>query len=68
MAACEETFQGVKFLLSSPPILMTPKENASLFLYLVVYEKAMSSIVVWEGEEGERSVYFGSKVLKGTKL
>ena len=53
--------------LSSPPILTRPGENAPLILYLAVYEKSMSSILVQEGEDGEKSVYFVSKVLKGSE-
>ena len=65
MAACEEAFQGVKRFISSLPILMRPGENAPLILYLVVSEKAMSSVLVQEGEDGEKPVYIVINVLKG---
>ena len=65
---CEEAFKEVKQFLSSPPILVRPKENMTLVLYLSVTDKALSSVLVQDGDEGERPVYFVSKVLKGAEL
>ncbi|XP_058784142.1 uncharacterized protein LOC131658910 [Vicia villosa] len=65
--ACEEVFLDVKWFLSSPPILTRPGDNSPLVLYLSVTNYAMSSVLVQEGEDGERPVYYISKVLKGAE-
>ncbi|XP_058783456.1 uncharacterized protein LOC131658141 [Vicia villosa] len=59
---CEEAFLAVKKFLSSPPILTRPKENSHLVLYLSVTDNVVSSVLVQDGAEGERSVYHGHKV------
>src|ERR1051325_2715217 len=66
--ACEEAFNGLKQLLSAPPVLIRPKEGSQLTLYLAVTDGAISSVLVQDTEEGERPVYFVSKVLKGAEV
>src|ERR1051325_10307850 len=66
--ACEEAFNSLKQLLSAPPVLVRPKENSQLTLYLAVTDGAVSSVLVQDTEEGERPVYFVSKVLKGAEI
>lgn len=56
-----------KFLFS-PPILVTPKKNSTLILYLEVSKKETSSVLVHDDYDEERPVYFVSKVLKGAKI
>lgn len=55
----------LKQFLSAPPILVCPKENSPLTLYLAVSEKVVSSVLVQDCDGDERSVYFVNKVLKG---
>ncbi|GAU44863.1 hypothetical protein TSUD_329190 [Trifolium subterraneum] len=40
---CEEAFQKLKVFLASPPILTRPEQGKTLYLYLAVSEKALSS-------------------------
>jgi len=66
--ACEEAFTKIKEFLSSPPVLHRPSSGAALSLYLSVSDNAMSSVLTEDSEEGERPVYFISKVFKGVEL
>jgi hypothetical protein len=43
---CEDTFLQIKKFLSSPPILQRPSTHAILFLYLAIFENAMSTVLV----------------------
>lgn len=43
---CEETFDKIKEFFISPPILIRPKEDLPLFLYLSVTKRVMSSVHV----------------------
>lgn len=54
----------MKQFLSSPPILVRPKAKSPLVLYLFVSDKAIRSVLVQDGDNGERPVYFVSKLLK----
>ncbi|MDV3201189.1 MAG: RNase H-like domain-containing protein, partial [Sweet potato little leaf phytoplasma] len=61
---CEAAFQELKVYLSQPPILSKPQEGETLFLYLSVNDEAVSAALVRELEEGQKPVYFVSKVLQ----
>jgi len=65
---CEEAFTNVKEFLSSPPVLHRPSPGSTLSLYLSVSDNAISSVLMEDSEEGEKPVYFVSKVFKGAKL
>lgn len=54
--------------LSSPPILVLPKENSTLILYPEVSNKAISYVLVHDNDEWEKPRYFVSKVLKGVRF
>lgn len=54
--------------LSSPLILVRPKENSTLVLYLAVSEKVISSVLVQNDDGEERPVYFVSKVFKRVEI
>jgi hypothetical protein len=49
---CEEAFQNLKVFLASPPILTRPEKDNTLYLYLAVSDKALSSALVQEINEG----------------
>jgi hypothetical protein len=63
----------LKKVLSTPPVLVTPKEKEPLLLYIAATHQVVSIVlVVKRSEEGkahgvERSVYFISQVLSPTK-
>jgi len=67
-SACEEAFTNIKEFMSSPLVLHRPSSGATLSLYLSVSDNVMSSVLTEDLEEGERPVYFVSKVFKGAEL
>jgi hypothetical protein len=60
-------------VLSTPPVLVAPKEKEPLLLYITATHQVVSTVlVVKRSEEGkahgvQRPVYFISKVLSPTK-
>jgi len=65
---CEDAFQQLKIFLSSPPILHRPSNNGILFLYLVISDNAMNTILLEDSDMGEKPIYFVSRVFKGAEL
>lgn len=55
-------------LLSTPPILVCPKENSPFTLYLAISEKAISLVLVQDNDGDKRPIYFFSKVFKGVEI
>ncbi|WJX58397.1 hypothetical protein P8452_43858 [Trifolium repens] len=64
---CEEAFQKLKTFLASPPILTRPEKGNTLYLYLTVSDKALSSALVQEIKGEEKTVYFVSRTFKGAE-
>jgi hypothetical protein len=60
-------------MLSTPPVLVAPKEKEPLLLYIAATQQVVSTVLVVErSEEGkalgvQRPVYFISEVLSPTK-
>jgi ribonuclease HI len=65
---CEQALQHLKKALSEPPVLSRPCEGGVLYLYLAVASEAVSSALIRETTEGQKPVYFTSKVLQGPEL
>lgn len=61
---CEKAFVKVKQFLYAQLMLVHPKENSPLTLYLSVLENPISSTLVLDREKCERPIYFVSKVRK----
>ncbi|GAU43838.1 hypothetical protein TSUD_371170 [Trifolium subterraneum] len=64
---CEEAFQKLKLFLASPPILTRPEQGKTLYLYLAVSERALSSALVQEVEREEKSINFVSRTWRGAE-
>ncbi|XP_057451946.1 uncharacterized protein LOC130743735 [Lotus japonicus] len=64
----DTAFTQLKEILSSPPILTSPRPGETLYLYLAVQENAVSSVLVREEERFQLPVYFVSRSLKGAEL
>jgi ribonuclease HI len=64
---CSAAFQGIKTYLSSPPCLSIPCSGEPLFLYLAVFEHAVSVVLVRETREGQKPVFFISKTMDETE-
>jgi hypothetical protein len=69
----DTTFAPLKKVLSTPPVLVAPKEREPLLLYIAAAHQVLSTVlVVKRSEEGkahgvQRPVYFLSEVLSPTK-
>jgi len=62
---CEESFLKLKEYLASPPVLCKPQLGTPLRLYFAVTNRAISSILVQEQDQAQKSIYFVSKFLQG---
>jgi len=58
-------FVKLKEYLASPSVLCKPELGTPLCLYFVVPEKAISSVLLQEQDQVQKSIYFVSKVLQG---
>jgi hypothetical protein len=69
----DAAFSQLKKVLSTPPVLVAPKEREPLLLYIVATHQVVSTVLVVEqSEEGkahgvQQPVYFLSKVLSPSK-
>jgi dsDNA-binding SOS-regulon protein len=69
----DAVFSQLKKVLSTPPVLVTPKEREPLLLYIAATHQVVSTVLVAErSEEGkahgvQRPVYFLSEVLSPSK-
>jgi hypothetical protein len=69
----DTTFSQLKKVLSTPPVLVAPKEREPLLLYITATHQVVSTVlVVKRSEEGkahgvQRLVYFLSEVLSPSK-
>jgi ribonuclease HI len=69
----DAAFSQLKKVLSTPPVLVTPKEREPLLLYIAATHQVVSTVLVVEqSEEGkvqgvQRPVYFLSEVLSPSK-
>jgi dsDNA-binding SOS-regulon protein len=69
----DAAFAHLKKVLSTPPVLVAPKEKEPLLLYIAATHQVVSTVLVVErSEEGkahgvQRSVYFISQVLSPMK-
>jgi hypothetical protein len=69
----DAAFSQLKKLLSTPPVLVAPKEREPLLLYIASTHQVVSTVLVVEqSEEGkahgvQRPVYFLSEVLSPSK-
>jgi hypothetical protein len=63
----------LKEFLTSPPVLIAPKKDDVLFLYIAATDRVVSTVIVVEREEPghvykvQRPIYFISEVLNESK-
>ena len=73
MPEAEEALKDLKHILTSPPILVTPREKEPLYLYVSPTNRVVSNVLVVERmEEGhaqsiQQTVYYLSEVLSISK-
>lgn len=56
-------FEGLKELLSNPPILFEPTPGEDLYLYLAVNDCALFSVLVKAKEWVYRPIYYVNHIL-----
>ena len=72
-AEAQNAFEDLKRMLSTSPVLVTPKEGEPMLLYIAATNQVVSiALVVERAEEGkihgvQRPVYYLSEVLSPTK-
>ncbi|KAL9224714.1 hypothetical protein vseg_000724 [Gypsophila vaccaria] len=59
--ACQQAFDKIKSVLSNPPILVPPKENLPLSLYITTTLTAMGAMLAQTVNGEERAIYYISK-------
>ncbi|KAL0328211.1 UNVERIFIED_CONTAM: Retrovirus-related Pol polyprotein from transposon opus [Sesamum calycinum] len=59
----QETFNELTKYLASPHLLTKPETGETFYLYLAVFENAISSVLVRQENREHQSVYYASKVL-----
>jgi len=64
---CEEAFVRLKGYFASPSVLGKPFPSIPLLLYFAITDQAISSIIVQDQEQVQRSIYFVSKVLQASE-
>ncbi|XP_072081198.1 uncharacterized protein [Arachis hypogaea] len=60
--------QPLQVILAAPPVLGKPKAGEPLYLYLLVTEEALATVLVREEGKTQQPVYFVSRVLQGPEL
>ncbi|KAK3037168.1 hypothetical protein RJ639_031055 [Escallonia herrerae] len=63
-AECQKSFEELKNYLSSPLLLTKPVTGENLFLYMLISEVAVGTVLIQEEEGKQRPVYYISKVLQ----
>ena len=65
---CQKAFKDLKKYLSSAPLLSLSKLGEELYLYLVVSQVAVSTVLVREEDRSQRPVYFISRAFRGVEV
>ncbi|VFQ69562.1 unnamed protein product [Cuscuta campestris] len=65
---CQQSFESLKSYLLSPPVLAKPEAGETLYLYLGVSPKALSSVLVRDEGGAQHPVYYTAKTLRGAEL
>ena len=58
---CEEAFEGLKTYMASPPLLSKLLPGKVLYVYLAVFEKAISSVLIQKDDKVQYPIYYSSK-------
>lgn len=62
---CQQAFEVIKADLAQLPLLTKPIAGKTLYLYIVVGEHSIRSMLIKQESSIEKPVYFVSKVLQG---
>ncbi len=67
-AGCTSAFEDLKKYLSSPLLLSSLEPNEPLFLYLIVFERAISAVVIQIKNIIQCPVYYTSKTMTDAEM
>nr|GFC63366.1 hypothetical protein [Tanacetum cinerariifolium] len=67
-AEAEQAFQQLKQHLSDLPLLVTPRPQEELIMYLSATHGAISAVLVTERGTAQTPIYFISRALQGPEL
>ncbi|XP_073152794.1 uncharacterized protein [Henckelia pumila] len=65
---CQQAFDELKIHLTSPPLLVKPKEGDTLLIYLAISAEAINAVLVSEVGREHKPVYYISQTLHGAEL
>ncbi|GKU89570.1 hypothetical protein SLEP1_g3694 [Rubroshorea leprosula] len=65
---CQAAFDELKSYLSSFPLLTKAIDGEILYLYLDIFDEAISSVLVREEGKQQKPIYYTSSVLHGVEL
>jgi len=64
---CEEIFAQIKQFMAIPPVIQKPLHGQTIMVYLSISKEAISSVLVEEVGQAQKSVYFVSRTLQDAK-
>ena len=67
MEECEAAFEDLKSYLTGPPILTRPELEEDLYIYVVVFDHVVSSVLIRQYEGVQRSIHYLNKTLVDAK-
>ena len=65
---CAQAFQQLKYYLSRPPIMLSPKTDEVLFAYIVIAPHVVSLVLIRVDDGKQRPVYYVSKSLHDAEI
>ena len=60
---CDEAFKDLKAYLASPLILSRPEPGEDLYMYLVISDHVVISVLIWQHKGIQRPIHYLSKTL-----
>ncbi|WCJ21462.1 Transposon Tf2-6 polyprotein [Euphorbia peplus] len=64
---CQASFDAIKQLLISPPMMSVPKRGEDLFLYFTISDEAVALVLTRSEQSQVLPIYYLSKVLRGAE-
>ena len=64
----QKAFEELKRYMAESPFVAKPNADEALYLYLVIFDKAISGVLMKEEERIQKHVYYMSKVLHEVEL
>lgn len=65
---CESAFQALKGYLSSAPLLSTPKEGETLYLYITASTMAVSDALMKDDIRVQHPIFYSSRILSDAEM